>query len=153
MADRIVIMRAGVIEQVGTPWELYTAPVNQFVAGFIGAPTMNFIDATAVSASKIELKSGQTLALDTPVQPGQGLVVGVRPEHLTLGGDNPIASGSVLLVEPTGPSDFLLVETEVGQLTIVAPSRSAKAGDTVTLSALDTNIHIFDAATGARIDR
>ncbi|ODT80427.1 MAG: hypothetical protein ABS76_15915 [Pelagibacterium sp. SCN 64-44] len=156
MADRIVIMRAGIVEQVGTPWDLYTTPANQFVAGFIGAPTMNFVSAKASDTRGetrvLDLLDGSKITVPRQVSAGRDVVVGIRPEHVELGGADALFTGTVTLVEPTGPSDFLLVQTSSGTLTIVVPSRSAAVGDAVSLSASSANIHLFDAETGARID-
>lgn len=156
MADRIVILRSGIIEQVGTPWELYNMPANQFVAGFIGAPTMNFIEgvvaANTATGSILDLPTNQTMEIPCRADPGRRLVIGIRPEHFTLVGDKPRMSGKVRLVEPTGPADFLSVQTPSGPMTMVVASRSAEIGDTVTLHAPDTSVHLFVAETGARIN-
>src|SRR4051812_13010428 len=83
MADRIVVLRAGRIEQIGTPESLYLDPDNAFVAGFIGSPRMNFLSASAAAAGRIRVGG---LDVDSPVQsgidPGRTLRVGLRPEHL-----------------------------------------------------------------------
>ena len=86
MADKIVVLRAGSIEQIGSPLELYNRPNNKFVAGFIGSPQMNFAPVTAGHGDNIVTEYGETFALKTDVKPasGQALTLGVRPEHLTL---------------------------------------------------------------------
>lgn len=155
MADRIVILRAGVVEQVGTPWELYNKPANQFVAGFIGAPTMNFLDGVVSERDggqvRISLDGGHEITAEAIAEAGQRVIVGVRPEHLEIGIGNPLCTGEVLLVEPTGPSDFLTIKSDVGTLTMVAPSLSAAAGSTIKLSAASQALHLFDHETGARL--
>ena len=90
LADRIVVLRAGRIEQIGTPLELYNHPANRFVAGFIGAPHMNFLNASVTEvrdgAAEVALDGGPRIAvpLEAPVAPGTRLAVGVRPQHVTL---------------------------------------------------------------------
>ena len=86
MADKIVVLRAGSIEQVGSPLELYNSPNNKFVAGFIGSPQMNFAPVTAGHGDSIVTEYGETFALKTESKPvsGTALTLGVRPEHLTL---------------------------------------------------------------------
>jgi multiple sugar transport system ATP-binding protein len=86
MADKIVVLRAGNIEQVGTPLDLYNWPDNKFVAGFIGSPQMNFVPVTAGHGDNIVTDHGATFAMRTESKPASGtaLTLGVRPEHLTL---------------------------------------------------------------------
>ena len=86
MADKIVVLRAGNIEQVGTPLDLYNRPDNKFVAGFIGSPQMNFVPVTAGHGDNIVTDHGATFAMRTESKPASGtaLTLGVRPEHLTL---------------------------------------------------------------------
>jgi multiple sugar transport system ATP-binding protein len=110
MADRIVVLHDGVIEQIGTPLELYDRPGNLFVAGFIGSPAMNFIKArldggavpTLIAASGVKIPLGAA----PRVAPGSEIVMGVRPEHVRLGGAH-ATPARILVIEPTG------YETEV----------------------------------------
>ena len=129
MADRIVVMNAGKVEQIGTPIELFDKPANLFVAGFIGSPAMNFIPGA--------------LLADTAI-------VGVRPEHFE------IAEGglqiTVTLVEPMG-SDTQ-ISGKVGDTDIVAVFHrrvAANVGDVLSLKPIATKIHRFDAAMGLRL--
>lgn len=129
MADRIAVFNDGVIEQVGTPLELYNNPVNRFVAGFIGSPKMNFID--------VKPKEGDpTIAL------------GVRPEHLKITKDNGIWSGKIGVIEHLGSESFLHVHVEgAGTFTVKADGDCPlQYGDHIQLSAAQNKILRFDRA-------
>jgi len=103
LADRIVAMHGGVVQQVGSPLELYDRPANLFVAGFIGSPGMNFIDVVYHDGA-LRLKDGSRVAngLQAPVPDGSSLTLGIRPEHLTITTDDGGMPARVELVEPTG---------------------------------------------------
>src|SRR5499433_520359 len=104
MADRIVVMHDGLIEQIGTPLELYDKPVNLFVAGFIGSPAMNFLPGTVRANGRLEFEGagGMRLPLLTapPGSDGRPVIYGVRPEHFVISDDG--AEAEVLVIEPTG---------------------------------------------------
>ena len=142
LADRIVILNHGRIEQIGTPEEVYDTPATVFVAGFIGAPPMNLLPAEALPDHSAR----------------HGVLVGVRPEHLIWhGGPSsargaPFLSGRATVVEPLG-SDTLVSLDVAGTAVIarLAPRLVRKAGEEVALSADPANIHYFDRATGARL--
>src|SRR5688500_15138759 len=120
MADKIVVMHDGRVEQVGAPLELYDRPANRFVAGFIGSPAMNFLPAKADGTS-ISFSSGVDFSLPSKagVQPGQELVVGIRPEHLEIAADG--FEAEVVVIEPTGSETQLFAR--VGGHEIVAVFR------------------------------
>lgn len=127
MADRIAVFNGGIIEQVGTPLELYQKPVNRFVAGFIGSPKMNFID----------------------VQPNANdntCCLGVRPEHFVITQDKGLWSGKVGVIEHLGSETFLHVNVDgVGTLTVKADGDCAVSyGDTIQLTAAKEKIMHFD---------
>jgi ABC-type sugar transport system ATPase subunit len=138
LADRIVILNHGRIEQIGTPEEVYDTPATLFVAGFIGAPPMNLLPAEALPAYSTR----------------RGVLVGVRPEHLIWhrGSGVPFLSGRATVVEPLG-SDTLVSLDVAGTAVIarLAPRLVRKAGEAVSLSADPANIHFFDRVTGARL--
>ena len=142
LADRIVILNHGRIEQIGTPEEVYDTPATVFVAGFIGAPPMNLLPAEALPDHSAR----------------RGVLVGVRPEHLIWHGgpssatSAPFLSGRATVVEPLG-SDTLVSLDVAGTAVIarLAPRLVRKAGEEVALSADPANIHYFDRATGARL--
>jgi multiple sugar transport system ATP-binding protein len=113
LADRIVVLSAGKIEQVGTPLELYEHPDNLFVAGFIGSPKMNFLAAELVRGSSAEaevrLTDGSTLLARVDASrasPGDQLTLGVRPEHIRIGGDSNLLRSTVAFVESLGGTTF-----------------------------------------------
>ncbi|MBX3567469.1 MAG: sn-glycerol-3-phosphate ABC transporter ATP-binding protein UgpC [Rhizobiaceae bacterium] len=148
MADRIVVMNDGRIEQIGTPLQLYDTPANLFVAGFIGSPGMNFIEG--------EIENGWFLTADgiaLPTPPGAAagkVVYGIRPEHLV-----PDPAGvpvDVTVVEPTGPETDVF--GKLGRQPIVAAMREGPpvaAGEKLRLTARVERVHLFDAATGRRL--
>jgi multiple sugar transport system ATP-binding protein len=158
MADRIVVMRDGRVEQVGSPLELYDRPANVFVAGFIGSPAMNFLDGHlehAEAGSRVRLAGGVAIEWGSAVQaqPGQALRVGVRPEHLEFApaGAAGIAA-QVRVVEPTGAQTQVFFDTPAGPLSaLFAERRSCHPGEQVTLRPRPHCLHAFDVASGARL--
>jgi multiple sugar transport system ATP-binding protein len=156
MGDKIVVMRDGRIEQTGSPLELYDHPANQFVAGFIGSPAMNFLPGTlrrAGAAMHIELADGTRL--DAPLRTagvdGQSVVFGTRPEHLTLVDAGGI-SAEVVVMEPTGMDTFIACRHEGTDLSAVFRERHDFApGSTVHLLPDPQRSHLFDASTGKRL--
>lgn len=145
LADRIVVMQAGKIEQVGTPLELYDHPANEFVATFIGAPSMNLLDAN-ISDGKVTLGD---LSYDSPRAADQ-VKLGVRPEHLILAEDG--LPMQVKVVEPTGAETMVFLRYEGQDVTAVFRERHAfSAGQTIHLKPDPDQIHIFDASNGVRL--
>jgi multiple sugar transport system ATP-binding protein len=155
MADHVVVMRDGVIEQQGAPLELYDRPANRFVAGFIGSPAMNFVEgAVAPSGEAVVLAplGGAVLQLGRRLEPGRPVVVGLRPEHLVLGGpeDGAIRVG-VAVVEFTGAASYLS-SASVPEVTIFHAGRTeVRPGETVGLTITSSHVHLFDPETGGRI--
>jgi multiple sugar transport system ATP-binding protein len=158
MADRIVVMHDGVVEQVGEPLHLYDEPANLFVAGFIGSPAMNFIDATLKrngGAPSALAKDGTVLPLPSTTggRDGQSVVYGIRPEHLDLT-DGAVGGlpAEVVVVEPTG-ADILVFTHLAGQeVAVVFKERHLfNPGDKITLTPHAGTIHLFDKETGERI--
>ena len=148
MADQIVVLRGGKVMQVGSPLELYNAPANEFVAGFIGSPKMNFLSAkieddTGVLCAGRRLEAGRRLTGAT----GAPLTLGIRPEHITLAGEGErFAEGRIDLVEHLGGSTVLHVRPEVGQdvLTVVLPGQQpCRTGDIVPLHLDPARCHFF----------
>jgi ABC-type sugar transport system ATPase subunit len=161
LADRIVVMNHGRIEQVGKPLELYYSPADLFVAGFIGSPAMNFFSARVESIEEGRARiAGQSVAPFVlpvgPLKPGAAVTIGVRPEHLTpaSGGDFATA-GVVELVERLGEASYAHVRG-ADRMTVaeIRGRRTPPLGEQVQLSAPAADIHVFDAdgrrvATGA----
>lgn len=127
MADRIAVFNGGIIEQVGTPLELYQHPVNKFVAGFIGSPKMNFID----------IPNGDTNGASS---------LGVRPEHFIISQDTGTWSGKVGVIEHLGSESFLHVTLTSGSTVTVKADGdcSLQYGDSVFLTAQENKVHKFD---------
>jgi multiple sugar transport system ATP-binding protein len=156
MGDKIVVMRDGRIEQTGSPLELYDHPANQFVAGFIGSPAMNFLPGTlrrSAASAHVELADGTRL--DAPPRTagadGQPVVFGTRPEHLTLADAGGIAA-QVVVMEPTGMDTFVACRHEGAELAAVFRERHDFApGTTIHLMPDLQRAHLFDADSGRRL--
>jgi multiple sugar transport system ATP-binding protein len=156
MGDKIVVMRDGRIEQTGSPLDLYDHPVNQFVAGFIGSPAMNFLPCTVRRMGgllKMELSDGTLL--DGPLgaggEDGQSAVFGARPEHLTLASAGGIAA-QVVVMEPTGMDTFVACRHGVTDVSAVFRERhDFSIGSTIYLIPDLGRAHLFDAHTGLRL--
>ncbi|QND65149.1 sn-glycerol-3-phosphate ABC transporter ATP-binding protein UgpC [Mesorhizobium loti] len=153
MADKIVVMRDGRIEQVGAPLELFDRPANLFVAGFIGSPSMNLLKGVMRKGDKPGVEIAGTLfpiASDNAAQGGQAVVYGVRPEHLEIHPDGVPAKISV--VEPTGSETLVFLRFGDGEMVALFRERhDFKPGDTLTLKPRLDQIHLFDAETGKRL--
>jgi len=156
MADRIVVMHDGRIEQIGTPLELYDRPGNLFVAQFIGSPAMNVVNGIVRrggGAAHVEVDGGVRWPLHgAPGTEGQPVAFGVRPEHLTLAPDGKGVPGEIIVVEPTGAETELLIKVGDAQVTLRTHGRPAVDHDQkVGLLVDPANVHVFDQATGARL--
>ncbi len=156
MADRIVVMRGGVIEQIGTPLELYDRPANTFVATFIGSPAMNLLPGKVIAGDSrpgVVFNDGQVLRLSSnagKIAANSSVQVGLRPEHLSLS-EAGIAA-TVAIVEPTGAETQIVAQ--VGGQRIMAALKgrpSLQRGETIHLSAEPDHIHVFDAESGKRL--
>jgi multiple sugar transport system ATP-binding protein len=156
MADKIVVMKDGVVEQTGDPLALYDSPNNTFVAGFIGSPAMNMVPGIAKvsnGATQIEFAGGSSLPapLGARAAHGQKVLYGIRPEHCLLadGGGLP---ADVIVVEPTGADTQLYCRFNGQELTSLVRDRvSCRAGDRIGLKPDLARAHLFDAASGARL--
>src|SRR5947208_3104611 len=154
LADRIVVMHDGLVEQIGAPLELYDRPRNLFVAGFIGSPAMNFLKGTIRSngALQFEAASGVRLPLVAapPSRARRPVIYGIRPEHFVIAEDG--GEAEVLVVEPTGSE--LQVVAKIGHEDIIAVFRERhdfKPGDKIRLKPDPRLAHLFDAPTGQRL--
>jgi multiple sugar transport system ATP-binding protein len=151
MADKIVVMHDGIVEQIGAPLELYDRPNNLFVATFIGSPGMNLIKGTAKSGGSIALGS-----TDIPVAgkhsftDGQPVVYGIRPEHLELADEG--LSATVAVVEPTGSETQVFLRLGESEIVAVFHERhDFRPGQTVHLKPRPEHAHLFDSESGARV--
>ncbi|MDM9620370.1 glycerol-3-phosphate ABC transporter ATP-binding protein [Rhizobium sp. AC44/96] len=146
LADRIVAMHGGVVQQVGSPLELYDRPANLFVAGFIGSPGMNFLEAT-YTAGGIKLKDGTVVALPAPLSLADGakVTLGIRPEHVQLNADGNGIQAGVELIEPTGFGIILHLSLHGLPFKIFTQNREAlSAGPQVTVTFPAQHLHVFD---------
>jgi multiple sugar transport system ATP-binding protein len=149
MADRIVVMRGGTVEQIGPPLDLYDRPANLFVAGFIGSPAMNLLDGE--NAGRVaRLPGGAEIAHPLDAPDGK-VVVGIRPEHLTVAAEGAGLPARVTEVEPTG-LDTLIVADAGGQVVqaYVRERTTLGPGDPVTFSVAPDHVHLFDPVTTLR---
>jgi multiple sugar transport system ATP-binding protein len=151
MADRIVVLHQGCVEQVGSPLELYHRPRNRFVAGFIGSPTMNFIEVKATEVSDqgvaVQLPGGASMIVPVAaanVSPGDKLTLGARPEHLQAGASGAL-SGPVTVVERLGGLTYLYVQVTPSNLMIVHADGDVpvKVQDSVNVGLEPRLIHLF----------
>jgi multiple sugar transport system ATP-binding protein len=147
MADKIVILKDGVVEQEGSPLEVYDHPANLFVASFIGSPAMNLIKGK-IARGKFVGESGVAFPLPKKhgAKDGQNVVYGVRPEHLELGKGVDI---TVSVTEPTGPETHIYGDAGADEICAVMRERvDLKRGDKIGLAPQLDRIHLFDAETG-----
>jgi multiple sugar transport system ATP-binding protein len=153
MADKIVVMHDGRVEQIGEPLELYDMPANLFVAGFIGSPAMNMLTGRIDSADggRFVTDDGLALPVGRPLEaaPDGTVVYGLRPESMHLGGEVPL---HVDVIEPTGSETHVL--GRLGATEVVGVFRErvrAQPGEEIRIRIDPQATHLFDAASGARI--
>lgn len=158
MADKIVLMHDGMVEQIGPPLELYDRPQNLTVAGFIGSPAMNFLVGTLARSEEgaiVETVDGFRLPVpkDSKSTPGRRVVYGIRPEHLELApnGSAPMPL-TVSVVEPTGADIQVVCRVRDGEISAVFKERhDFRSGQEIGFRPIVENVHLFDADTGRRI--
>jgi multiple sugar transport system ATP-binding protein len=155
MADKIVVMHDGIVEQIGAPLDLYDRPNNLFVAGFIGSPAMNCLNGTVRlnGAASFEGPGGVHLPLaDAPAgSDGRAAVYGIRPEHFVIADDG--ADAEIVVVEPTGSETQIFAK--LGGKEVVAVFRERhrfEPGDKIKLKPDPHLVHLFDATTGKRLN-
>jgi multiple sugar transport system ATP-binding protein len=164
LGDRVVVMKDGVVQQVGEPLELYNQPANKFVAGFIGSPAMNFAAVTVTEAdgSLIAENSGLRIKLPDEIAPrlrghiGREVILGVRPEDLTVASsadlDQPCFDAVIEVVEQLGSE--ILLDMKVGESIMVAsvePTARVRVADKLRVAMRRSRLHVFDAQTEAAI--
>ncbi|MGU3494981.1 ABC transporter ATP-binding protein [Xanthobacteraceae bacterium A53D] len=154
MADKIVVMHDGVVEQVGAPLDLYDQPANQFVAGFIGSPSMNFIKGKVEVSGNAAfvLADGTRLPLDRVPEglAGKPAVYGLRPEHIRI--DPQGVPAQVVVVEPTGSEILAIVKLGGQEIACLFRERlSLSPGETIHIAPMPGLAHLFDAESGQRL--
>jgi len=149
LATRIVVMRAGKVQQIGAPAEVYERPANLFVAGFLGAPSMNFIEGSIDGNGRF---TSASLMLETPQRDHAGeVVLGIRPEHFTIHAAGPF-EGSVALVEPMGNHQIVWIAVGERKLSaIVNDTRVFNLDDTVRFAVDASRISLFDKSSELRL--
>ena len=165
LGDRIVIMKDGVIQQIGTPQQVFDHPSNLFVAGFIGTPQMNMFDAkllkngdkyaVSVEGLTVDLSEDKCQRLAANNIPEQEVTLGVRPEHLLLSEHG--IKGSIDVAELMGSSTHLHINAEGRDVVAIAMNETGHVGmypvgSVVLLSFAGNNAHVFDAATGKNLE-
>ncbi|MDX1737244.1 MAG: sn-glycerol-3-phosphate ABC transporter ATP-binding protein UgpC [Alphaproteobacteria bacterium] len=150
LADKIVVLRAGIIEQVGSPMHLYNDPDNKFVAGFIGSPSMNFMKATASNAS-VSCPALPDQKLSTPKDHSGDIIIGLRPEHISW--DSTGSGFKVDIVERLGGVTYIHVLDNIGEKLIVEikGNTDVKRGDIGGISFDPKDIYFFEADSEKRI--
>ena len=155
MADRIVVLKDGHIEQAGTPLELYDRPRNAFVAGFIGSPAMNLLAGRAQESGRVLTDDGLELPLPKglTLAPGRAVWLGVRPEHLEVTATDQGLRAEVQVLEPTGAETQ--IAARLGSQNVIAVSRARidlRPGSTLGLRPIASRLHVFDRTSGARLN-
>ena len=162
LADQIVVLKDGIVQQIGTPVEIYERPANRFVAGFFGTPTMNFLAADLTHAGERPTARGAGFEIPLPRTPAlrpakdavARIVVGIRPERLSLVGraDEVALSGNVAMREVLGAEVVLHLDSAAGPLTVRTDAGSApRPGDAVQVWLDPGAVHVFDGATELRL--
>jgi multiple sugar transport system ATP-binding protein len=150
MADKIVVMNAGRVEQIGTPLELYDRPDNLFVATFMGSPAMNIFPAK-VTQTGVTVAGVAEIPAKPDLAPGADIAYGVRPDDVIIGGADAVPV-EVLVVEPTGSETHITARLAGHELTIVSKERlGVEPGEQLMISLSTPRAHVFDSASGKRV--
>jgi multiple sugar transport system ATP-binding protein len=154
MADTIVVMNSGRVEQIGTPLDLYDEPANLFVAGFIGSPAMNFLPGRIVvgpSGPGVQIAEGCVIPVPgSRGAPDRQVVLGVRPEHFDIG--ESCVQVQVIVVEPTGADTQVFCKLAGHNVSAISRERHTfRPGDTISLKPFEGKTYLFDPDSGARI--
>lgn len=152
MADKIVVMRGGHVEQIGSPLDLYDTPANVFVAGFIGSPSMNLLSGRLDGAGIFTSQKGAKIKLAEPVgiDRGREVVMGIRPEDISIAEDG--IEARVRIVEPTGAELYVILDVAGEQMTAVIHGRpDIREAEMVRIAIPQDKLHFFDEKSGDRI--
>jgi multiple sugar transport system ATP-binding protein len=151
LGSRIAVMKDGILQQIGTPDDIYNRPANTYVASFIGSPTMNLVAGQAISTGAGGLFSIQDGSEGLVCPMAGDVQLGLRPEHIQFSADARWRA-EVMLVEPTGADTFVVLKTVTGNITArTAPDVAVRVGDLVGLHFDPAHAHWFDAQTGMRV--
>jgi multiple sugar transport system ATP-binding protein len=164
MGDRIVILNDGNLQQVGSPTDVYDNPVNEFVAGFIGSPSMNFIDVSVADRAggirlsdaeeniQVDLSREYVHAAETDLS-AETYTLGIRPENVLVGEqvDEPVGSGTVEVVEPVGADNYLYLDVAPEFIARVEADIEPTVGETIPIGFDESDIHLFDPETAEDI--
>ncbi|MFD2261874.1 ABC transporter ATP-binding protein [Lacibacterium aquatile] len=153
LADKIVVLRAGKVEQIGRPLDLYNRPANKFVAGFIGSPKMNFLDGTVIGQSNghVSIRLADGAVIEAPVDPGYAqagaaVTVGIRPQHVQLSEDGSGPKATVRHIEHLGNETVIYARSEsLGELILTLPEQVEITSEEIALSLPLKHLHVFDA--------
>jgi len=153
MADKIVVMNAGKVEQIGAPLELFDRPANLFVAGFIGSPAMNLIPGKVRAGAFVDQAGNSVSLADGPkAEDGKPVILGIRPEHFEIAESGGFAA-DVTLVEPMGSDTQVTFSVGGNELIALFHHRiAARPGDRLVLRPVAGQVHLFDPQTTLRID-
>jgi multiple sugar transport system ATP-binding protein len=154
LGDHIAVMKGGVIEQLGSPDDIYSRPATRFVAEFIGSPAMNIIDgqraANGFASHGIELSLNEQQRATIGSGHADGILYGLRPEAMLIGDTG--LPGTISLIEPTGPETYVLVDTPIGKMMARVPGKvHQQVGENVHLHWSAQDAHLFDAKTEQRV--
>lgn len=155
MGDRIVVLRDGSLQQAGRPTDVYEQPVNRFVAGFIGSPSMNFVDVEVTDAGTVVTDSGFEYRLspdyrdELGLAPGRSLVMGIRPEDVfpANGADKSVTT-TVEVVEPVGSDNYLYLSIGDEFIARVSADVTPEPGDTISVTFDEQKLRLFDRESG-----
>ncbi len=150
LADKIVVLRAGIVEQAGSPMNLYTDPDNKFVAGFIGSPSMNFVSGQ-INGGKVEVSALQGHDIVAPKSASGQITVGLRPEHIQL--DSKGKGLTVDIVEKLGGVTYVYANSAEGERFIIEHKslKSPSSGDEIGVKFSSKDLYFFDAESEARL--
>ena len=154
MADKIVVMNEGLVEQTGSPLELYDKPVNVFVAGFIGSPSMNMLNAS-INSNSINLGSSGSIPITkkTTSENNLDITLGIRPSHMNISKNGEGIKFQVDVIEPTGADSLIYGKINDSECCVQTSERfNLNSGDLIYISPIEDNLHYFNKETNVRIN-
>jgi len=157
LGDRIAVMRDGIVQQFGTPDEIYGQPATRFVAEFIGSPAMNMVRArrerNGLHVQGFDLPLGPLASALVQAHPNEDMIYGLRPESIRFGPAGTGIAGKLMMIEPTGPESYAFVDTAAGHWVVRVPGKvTAQVGEPVNLVWQPEDVHLFDGITETRVN-